>query len=174
MFTERPLSQVEAYLNTYRAWVTDDPLDESVVVEEAGPRISASRHISTVEISCEAYAYFAHDEDSCHRRATVQHFVLFVPWESFMCEEMGDINSIWARAREALAPRISCLDDIVPISCGWFDDQPKTQNAMLSNGHPHPEMPIRRSHTWKGRDGRGGRRINSDVSVQTASETQRS
>ncbi|XP_044714664.1 uncharacterized protein HRG_11699 [Hirsutella rhossiliensis] len=142
--------------------------------KKQAPGSPASRHISTVEISYEAYAYFAHDEDSCHRRATVQHFVLFVPWESFMCEEMGDINSIWARAREALAPRISCLGDIVPISCGWFDDQPKTQNATLSNGHPHPEMPIRRSHTWKGRDGRGGRRINSDVSVQTASETQRS
>ncbi|KAJ4191685.1 hypothetical protein NW759_016677 [Fusarium solani] len=55
------------------------------------------------------------DEGSCHRRAAVQHLALFVPWESFLCEETGDINSIWARAREALAPRISCLVDNVQL-----------------------------------------------------------
>ncbi|KAI8648527.1 ATP-dependent DNA helicase [Fusarium keratoplasticum] len=55
------------------------------------------------------------DEGSCHRRAAVQHLALFVPWESFLCKETGDINSIWARAREALAPRISCLVDNVQL-----------------------------------------------------------
>ncbi|KAM4062095.1 hypothetical protein HRG_013544 [Hirsutella rhossiliensis] len=52
---------------------------------------------------------FAHDENSCHRRAAVEHVALFVPWESFPCEEMGDINSIWAGARgpgsENIMPR---------------------------------------------------------------------
>ncbi|KAM4055461.1 PIF1-like helicase [Hirsutella rhossiliensis] len=37
------------------------------------------------------------DEESCHRRAAVQHLALFVPWEAFVCEETGDINDIWAR-----------------------------------------------------------------------------
>ncbi|XP_044717320.1 PIF1-like helicase domain-containing protein [Hirsutella rhossiliensis] len=45
------------------------------------------------------------DDESCHRRAAVQHLALFVPWESFLGEEAGDINDIWARARESLAPR---------------------------------------------------------------------
>ncbi|KAJ3455199.1 hypothetical protein MRS44_013799 [Fusarium solani] len=55
------------------------------------------------------------DEGSCHRRAAVQHLALFVPWESFLGEEGDDINDIWARAREALDPRISCLVDNVQL-----------------------------------------------------------
>ncbi|KAH6869232.1 hypothetical protein B0T10DRAFT_418792, partial [Thelonectria olida] len=55
------------------------------------------------------------DEGSCHRRAAVQHLALFVPWESFLGEERDDINDIWARAREALHPRISCLVDNVQL-----------------------------------------------------------
>ncbi|XP_044716538.1 PIF1-like helicase domain-containing protein [Hirsutella rhossiliensis] len=39
------------------------------------------------------------DDESCHRRAAVQHLALFVPWESFLGEEAGDINNIWARAQ---------------------------------------------------------------------------
>jgi hypothetical protein len=38
-----------------------------------------------------------------------------VPWESFLGEERDDINDIWARAREALHPRISCLVDNVQL-----------------------------------------------------------
>ncbi|KAJ4182051.1 hypothetical protein NW759_17757 [Fusarium solani] len=45
----------------------------------------------------------------------VQHLALFVPWESFLYRETDDINSIWARAREALPPRISCLVDNVQL-----------------------------------------------------------
>ncbi|KAF9776917.1 hypothetical protein IL306_004833, partial [Fusarium sp. DS 682] len=41
--------------------------------------------------------------------AAVQHLALFVPWETFLGEERDDINDIWARARAALSPRISCL-----------------------------------------------------------------
>ncbi|KAM4056436.1 PIF1-like helicase [Hirsutella rhossiliensis] len=55
------------------------------------------------------------DDESCHRRAAVQHLALFVPWESFLCEETGEINGIWERAREALARRISCLVDNVQL-----------------------------------------------------------
>ncbi|RKK60746.1 hypothetical protein BFJ69_g17203 [Fusarium oxysporum] len=184
-------SSAWAYLNTsllywhvFRRWrhlrqssgaaATDDTLDESVVIEEAGLRMShveAYQHrgellqdlclydyISLVRLkrnsnddSSAAWGEvpfddgwapgrrwvqvlrrpgeqatvcldgylskdFAHDdEEPCHRRAAVQHLALFVPWESFLCEESGDINSIWARAREALAPRISCLVDNVQL-----------------------------------------------------------
>ncbi|KJK73762.1 hypothetical protein H634G_10967 [Metarhizium anisopliae BRIP 53293] len=55
------------------------------------------------------------DEDSCHRRAAVQHLALFVPWQSFVGEESGDINCMWARARAALTPRISCFVDNVQL-----------------------------------------------------------
>ncbi|KAM6508126.1 hypothetical protein FALCPG4_018013 [Fusarium falciforme] len=55
------------------------------------------------------------DEESCHHRAAVQHLASFVPWESFLGEERDDINDIWARAREALHPRISCLVDNVQL-----------------------------------------------------------
>ncbi|KID81371.1 PIF1 protein [Metarhizium guizhouense ARSEF 977] len=55
------------------------------------------------------------DEDSCYRRAAVQHLALFVPWQSFVGEQSGDINCIWARARAALAPRISCFVDNVQL-----------------------------------------------------------
>ncbi|KJZ69284.1 hypothetical protein HIM_11320 [Hirsutella minnesotensis 3608] len=36
-------------------------------------------------------------------------------WETFLGEERGDINEIWARARELLPPRISCLVDNVQL-----------------------------------------------------------
>ncbi|KAM4061563.1 hypothetical protein HRG_013218 [Hirsutella rhossiliensis] len=141
--------------------------------KKQAPGSPASRHISTVEISCEAYAYFAHDEDSCHRRATVQHFVLFVPWESFMCEEMGDINSIWARARDAGSENIMSRRhraDIVRLVRRSAEDAKRDAKQWASSsGDAYPTV----AHV-EGRDGRGGRRINSDVSVQTASETQRS
>ncbi|UNI17166.1 hypothetical protein JDV02_003542 [Purpureocillium takamizusanense] len=35
-----------------------------------------------------------------------KHLALFVPWESFLHEESGDINDIWTRAQSALSPRI--------------------------------------------------------------------
>ncbi|XP_044714717.1 PIF1-like helicase domain-containing protein [Hirsutella rhossiliensis] len=144
VFTERPLSQVEvvahllgypaeftnssawAYLNTsllywevFRRWpylrrasgaaAIDDTLDESVLRRPG-------KH-ATVCLDGYLSKDFGHndDEESCHRRAAVQHLALFVPWESFLCEETGEINSIWERAREALAPRISCLVDNVQL-----------------------------------------------------------
>ncbi|KAM4066738.1 PIF1-like helicase [Hirsutella rhossiliensis] len=55
------------------------------------------------------------DDESCHRRAAVQHLALFVPWESFLGEEAGDINDIWARARGSLAPRVARLADNVQL-----------------------------------------------------------
>ncbi|XP_044715960.1 PIF1-like helicase domain-containing protein [Hirsutella rhossiliensis] len=84
---------------------------------------------------------FAHgDEESCHRRrAAVQHLALFVPWESFLCEETGDINGIWARAREALAPRISCLVDHVQLLRRSAEDakrDAKQWAASSSDGDP--------------------------------------
>lgn len=45
----------------------------------------------------------------------MQHLALFVPWESFLGEENGDINSIWARKRSFLVPRISCYVDNVQL-----------------------------------------------------------
>ncbi|KAM4061310.1 ATP-dependent DNA helicase PIF1 [Hirsutella rhossiliensis] len=143
VFTDRPLSQVEviahllgypaeftnssawAYLNTsllywevFRRWPhlrqasgaadIDDTLDESVLRRPG-------KHAS---VCLDGYLSkdFGHDDDeSCHRRAAVQHLALFVPWESFLCQETGEINGIWERAREALAPRISCLVDNVQL-----------------------------------------------------------
>ncbi|KAM4064251.1 ATP-dependent DNA helicase PIF1 [Hirsutella rhossiliensis] len=119
VFTERPLSQVEvvahllgypaeftnssawAYLNTsllywevFRRWpylrrasgaaAIDDTLDESVLRRPG-------KH-ATVCLDGYLSKDFGHndDEESCHRRAAVQHLALFVPWESFLCEETAE------------------------------------------------------------------------------------
>ncbi|KJZ74451.1 hypothetical protein HIM_06047 [Hirsutella minnesotensis 3608] len=55
------------------------------------------------------------DDEVCYGRAAVQHLALFVPWEKFLCEEAGDINDVWMRARGALSPRISCLVENVQL-----------------------------------------------------------
>ncbi|KAM4054524.1 PIF1-like helicase [Hirsutella rhossiliensis] len=118
VFTERPLSQVEvvahllgypaeftnssawAYLNTsllywevFRRWpylrrasgaaAIDDTLDESVLRRPG-------KH-ATVCLDGYLSKDFGHnDDESCHRRAAVQHLALFVPWESFLCEETAE------------------------------------------------------------------------------------
>ncbi|KAM4067068.1 PIF1 protein [Hirsutella rhossiliensis] len=168
-------SSAWAYLNTsllywevFRRWpylrrasgaaAIDDTLDESVVVEEAGLRIShveAYQHrgellrglclydyISVVRLKrtskdelrrwvqvlrrpgkhatvcLDGYLSkdFGHndDEESCHRRAAVQHLALFVPWSPFCAKKQ--VRSIASGSgREALAPRISCLVDNVQL-----------------------------------------------------------
>ncbi|XP_044716335.1 uncharacterized protein HRG_09867 [Hirsutella rhossiliensis] len=84
---------------------------------------------------------FAHDdEDSCHRgfrAAACANF--FVPWEFFLCEEMGDINSIRARARKALAPRIGCLINNVQLLRRPAEDAERDAKRWASSsgdGHP--------------------------------------
>ncbi|KAM4067793.1 AAA domain-containing protein [Hirsutella rhossiliensis] len=127
VFTERPLSQVEviahllgypaefssgsawAYINAnqlywavFRRWrhlrrasgaeATGDAPDETALRRPGcGATVCVDGYLSK-EFSEE-------DDESCHRRAAVQHLALFVPWESFLGEEAGDINNIWARAR---------------------------------------------------------------------------
>ncbi|KAM4061356.1 PIF1-like helicase [Hirsutella rhossiliensis] len=113
VFTERPLSQVEvvahllgypaeftdssawAYLNcsllyweVFRRWrhlreasgaaATDDTLDESVLRRPG-------KH-ATVCLDGYLSKDFTYDDESCYRRAAVQHLALFVPWESFLGE----------------------------------------------------------------------------------------
>ncbi|KAM4061901.1 PIF1-like helicase [Hirsutella rhossiliensis] len=125
VFTERPLSQVEviahllgypaefssgsawAYINAnqlywavFRRWrhlrrasgaeATGDAPDETALRRPGcGATVCVDGYLSK-EFSEE-------DDESCHRRAAVQHLALFVPWESFLGEEAGDINNIWAR-----------------------------------------------------------------------------
>ncbi|EEU34861.1 uncharacterized protein NECHADRAFT_88347 [Fusarium vanettenii 77-13-4] len=116
----------------------NDSVDESIVVEEADEIAGAwgevpfesewesgrgwlqvlrrpGKHASVCLDGYLSKDFDQDDEESCYRRAAVQHLALFVPWESFLCEQTGDINSIWARAREALPPRISCLVDNVQL-----------------------------------------------------------
>ncbi|KAM4063459.1 PIF1-like helicase [Hirsutella rhossiliensis] len=143
VFTERPLSQVEviahllgypaefssgsawAYINAnqlywavFRRWrhlrrasgaeATGDAPDETALRRPGcGATVCVDGYLSK-EFSEE-------DDESCHRRAAVQHLALFVPWESFLGEEAGDINNIWARARESLAPRVARLADNVQL-----------------------------------------------------------
>ncbi|KAL6411732.1 hypothetical protein AUP68_04106 [Ilyonectria robusta] len=178
------LNESLLYWHVFRRWrhlrkesgaeAANDSVDESIVVEEAGERISyaeAYQHRGDVLRSLCLYDYVSlvrlkriskdeiaaawgevpfesewesgrgwlqvlrrpgkhasvcldgylskdfdqNDEESCYRRAAVQHLALFVPWESFLCRETDDINSIWAQAREALPARISCLVDNVQL-----------------------------------------------------------
>ncbi|KAM4067374.1 PIF1 protein [Hirsutella rhossiliensis] len=113
VFTERPLSQVEVvahllgypaeftdssawtYLNcsllyweVFRRWrhlreasgaaAMDDTLDESVLRRPG-------KH-ATVCLDGYLSKDFTYDDESCYRRAAVQHLALFVPWESFLGE----------------------------------------------------------------------------------------
>ncbi|KAK4074905.1 hypothetical protein Purlil1_12836 [Purpureocillium lilacinum] len=79
------------------------------------------------------------DEASCHRRAAVQHLALFVPWESFLDKDDGDVNEIWGRAREALPPRISCLVGNVQLlrRCAEDAKRDAKQWASSSGGGEH-------------------------------------
>ncbi|XP_044717307.1 PIF1-like helicase domain-containing protein [Hirsutella rhossiliensis] len=125
------------------AEATGDAPDETVVVEEAGETAAAPtvdglgrgtfaeswasgkgwvqalrRPGSGATVCLDGYLskeFSEGDDESCHRRAAVQHLALFVPWESFLGEEAGDINDIWARARESLAPRVARLADNVQL-----------------------------------------------------------
>ncbi|KAM4066727.1 hypothetical protein HRG_012156 [Hirsutella rhossiliensis] len=67
-----------------RAAAIDDTLDESVLRRPG-------KH-ATVCLDGYLSKDFGHndDEESCHRRAAVQHLALFVPWESFLCEETAE------------------------------------------------------------------------------------
>ncbi|QLI69148.1 ATP-dependent DNA helicase PIF1 [Metarhizium brunneum] len=58
---------------------------------------------------------FGEEEELYHRRAAVQHLAIFVPWESFLSETSGDINTIWERQKQGLARRVSFLVDNVQL-----------------------------------------------------------
>jgi len=45
----------------------------------------------------------------------VQHLAMFIPWEEFLSETSGDINSIWERHRRLLPPRLSFLVDNIQL-----------------------------------------------------------
>ncbi|KAM4064054.1 AAA domain-containing protein [Hirsutella rhossiliensis] len=92
------------------------PFNESWAPGRTGRKCSDGRVRASVRLDGYLSKEFGEeDEESCHRRAAVQHLALFVPWEAFVCEETGDINDIWARERAALAPRIARLADNVQL-----------------------------------------------------------
>ncbi|KAL8281707.1 hypothetical protein RB600_008933 [Gaeumannomyces tritici] len=55
------------------------------------------------------------EEEETYCRAAVQHLALFVPWESFLTERSGDINTIWERRRKDLPRRVSFLADNIQL-----------------------------------------------------------
>ncbi|XP_044716005.1 PIF1-like helicase domain-containing protein [Hirsutella rhossiliensis] len=180
VFTERPLSQVEvvahllgypaeftdssawAYLNcsllyweVFRRWrhlreasgaaAMDDTLDESVLRRPG-------KH-ATVCLDGYLSKDFTYDDESCYRRAAVQHLALFVPWESFLGEGTGEINSIWARARDAMAPRISCLVDNVQLLRRSAEDAKRdAKQWAASSGDGDPTV----AHVEEGGAGEAG------------------
>ncbi|XP_044714548.1 PIF1-like helicase domain-containing protein [Hirsutella rhossiliensis] len=180
VFTERPLSQVEvvahllgypaeftdssawAYLNcsllyweVFRRWrhlreasgaaATDDTLDESVLRRPG-------KH-ATACLDGYLSKDFTYDDESCYRRAAVQHLALFVPWESFLGEGTGEINSIWARARDAMAPRISRLVDNVQLLRRSAEDAKRdAKQWAASSGDGDPTV----AHVEEGGAGEAG------------------
>ncbi|KAM6514317.1 hypothetical protein FALCPG4_015467 [Fusarium falciforme] len=77
---------------------------------------------------------FTEEDGSYHRRAAVQHLALFVPWQAFLCETSGEINSIWDRKRARLPKRVSWLVDNVQLLRRSAEDvaQDAKQWAALS------------------------------------------
>ncbi|XP_044718721.1 PIF1-like helicase domain-containing protein [Hirsutella rhossiliensis] len=143
VFTERPLSQVEviahllgypaefssgsawAYVNAnqlywavFRRWRHLRRASGAEATGDAPDETALRRPGSGATVCLDGYLskeFSEGDDESCHRRAAVQHLALFVPWESFLGEEAGDIDDIWARARESLAPRVARLADNVQL-----------------------------------------------------------
>ncbi|KAM4063272.1 PIF1-like helicase [Hirsutella rhossiliensis] len=143
VFTERPLSQVEviahllgypaefssgsawAYVNVnqlywavFRRWRHLRRASGAEATGDAPDETALRRPGSGATVCLDGYLskeFSEEDDESCHRRAAVQHLALFVPWESFLGEEAGDINDIWARARGSLAPRVARLADNVQL-----------------------------------------------------------
>lgn len=64
----------------------------------------------------------------------MQHLALFVPWQAFLCETSGEINSIWDRKRARLPKRVSWLVDNVQLLRRSAEDvaQDAKQWAALS------------------------------------------
>ncbi|KAJ4176137.1 hypothetical protein NW759_017563 [Fusarium solani] len=58
---------------------------------------------------------WSEETEGYYKRAAVQHLALFVPWESFLSEGAGDINSIWERHKQALPRRISFTVDNIQL-----------------------------------------------------------
>lgn len=48
-------------------------------------------------------------------RAAVQHLAIFVPWQFFVEESVGDINEIWERHKLRLSKRVSTLVDNIQL-----------------------------------------------------------
>ncbi|KAM4055412.1 PIF1-like helicase [Hirsutella rhossiliensis] len=193
--------------------LADDPLDGSIVVEEAGLRsshVKAYQHRGELLLGLYLYDYvslvrlkrdsndgscagwgeapvedgrppgrrwvqvlrrpgkqatvcldgylsrdFAHDdEDSCRRGiAAVQQLALtYLYHGSSSCAKKWATSTASGRGRERRWLREY---DVSSITCNCFDDQPKRQNATPSDGHPPPEMAIRRSDTWVRTDDAG-------------------
>jgi hypothetical protein len=67
-------------------------------------------------------------------RAAVQHLALFVPWQAFLCETTGEINSIWDSKRARLPKRVLWLVDNVQLLQRSAEDvaQDAKQWAALS------------------------------------------
>ncbi|XP_044714478.1 PIF1-like helicase domain-containing protein [Hirsutella rhossiliensis] len=143
------------YWEVFRRWrhlreasgaaATDDTLDESVLRRPG-------KH-ATVCLDGYLSKDFTYDDESCYRRAAVQHLALFVPWESFLGEGTGEINSIWARARDAMAPRISCLVDNVQLLRRSAEDAKRdAKQWAASSGDGDPTV----AHVEEGGAGEAG------------------
>ncbi|KAM4066668.1 ATP-dependent DNA helicase PIF1 [Hirsutella rhossiliensis] len=120
VFTERPLSQFEVVahplgypieFSSGAAWayVNVNQLYWAAVFRRwrhlrraSGAEATGDAPDETASVRLDGFLskeFGEEDEESCHRRAAVQHLALFVPWESFVGVDAGDINDVWARAR---------------------------------------------------------------------------
>ncbi|KAI8396536.1 hypothetical protein FOFC_21084 [Fusarium oxysporum] len=139
------------YWHIFRLWrhlrresgmeVADEPLEETVFLEEGGERISpvqAYPHRGKLLEGLSLYDYMA----------AVQHLALFVPWESFLSEGAGDINAIWEGQRRALPRRILFVVDNIQLL------------------HRSAEDAKRDANQWAAQSGGGGGDV--DASVDTA------
>ncbi|XP_044717277.1 PIF1 protein [Hirsutella rhossiliensis] len=142
VFTERPLSQVEviahllgypaefssgsawAYINAnqlywavFRRWrhlrrasgaeATGDAPDETALRRPGcGATVCVDGYLSK-EFSEE-------DDESCHRRAAVQHLALFVPWSPSSARRQATLTTS-GHGRGSLAPRVARLADNVQL-----------------------------------------------------------
>ncbi|XP_044717892.1 PIF1-like helicase domain-containing protein [Hirsutella rhossiliensis] len=143
VFTERSLSQVEviahllgypaefsngaawAYINVnqlywavFRRWQHLRQVSGAGAMGDAPDETALRRPAKWAIVCLDGYVskdFSEEDEDPYYQRAAVQHLALFVPWGTFLSEEAGDINGIWARARGLLTPRVGRLAENVQL-----------------------------------------------------------
>jgi len=73
----------------------------------------------------------------------VQHLAMFVPWDAFLSETSGDINTIWERHQRLLPPRLSFFADNIQLLRRSAEDAKRDAKQWAAiSGEVNPEAEV--------------------------------